>query len=226
MAVESVGRHLRFPRQERSRARTALLLDAASALMHTRPFDQIAVAEIARRAGTSVGGFYARFPTKEALLHVIDARIVADCLAAFDWALSDRVMANATVAEVVTAYTRVMVTKFREHHATLVQILRAAKSGDPDWAARTAAFNAHVHSRLRVLLEARRNQIRHENPSLAINLGLAFTSAAAREVMLANSLRVYPVRVDDERLIVELARMWMRYLGADWTSDPTGEPPC
>jgi len=180
--------------------------------MRQRSFETIPVAEIARHAGSSVGGFYARFGSKDGLLQRLDERILADCLAGFDRALSETAMRSADLAGVVRAYTRVMVTKFREHREGLIQIIRAANSGASGWAERTAGFNRHVHGRLRTLLGERKAEIAHPEPVVAIELGLAFTSAAAREAVLGNSLRAYPVSVPDEQLIAELARMWIAYL--------------
>mgnify|MGYP001248598966 CR=1 FL=1 len=214
-------RTLPRPRQARSRAREEALLRAATKLMAKRPFEAISVTEIAAAAGTSVGGFYARFGTKEGVLHHLDARIIEDALAGFDDALSDDRMADATVADVVRAYAGIMIRKFRQHRESLTTIIRVARGGDPEWAARARAFNTKVHGRLRALLTARRNEIAHPDPDLAIELGLAFASAVARETVLGNSLRAYPVAVSDDRLIAELTRMWTGYLTGRMPSKET-----
>ena len=64
----------RTPRQSRSRATLDRLLDATATLLAEKPFDEASVAEITRRAGTSVGAFYGRFPDKESLLDCFDER--------------------------------------------------------------------------------------------------------------------------------------------------------
>jgi len=56
-----VLRWVRPPQQERTRRSLGLMLDAAEALVVEKGFDESAIAEIARRAGGSVGGFYRRF---------------------------------------------------------------------------------------------------------------------------------------------------------------------
>jgi AcrR family transcriptional regulator len=58
----------RPPRQERSRQTQEALLDAAEELGTAKPYDQISVQEIASKAGFTIGAFYARFPSKGALL--------------------------------------------------------------------------------------------------------------------------------------------------------------
>ncbi len=50
------------------------ILGAAEELLREKPFDGVTVAEIVRRADSSVGAFYARFPAKAALLSALYAR--------------------------------------------------------------------------------------------------------------------------------------------------------
>lgn len=60
--------------QARSRATERRILDALEAALSDRPFDTLAMTEIAAAAGVSIGGIYARFDNKEALLHALHAR--------------------------------------------------------------------------------------------------------------------------------------------------------
>lgn len=62
------ARAVRVPRQERSRRSYRRLLAAASELFAERGYDATPVATIAQRAGLTVGAFYRRFASKEALL--------------------------------------------------------------------------------------------------------------------------------------------------------------
>jgi len=211
-------------RQDRSRETEDAIIAAATALMAERPFDQISVAEIAQRAGVSVGGFYARFKNKGALLHLLDEHFLVDTRAAFDEALGPNRMAGAGAAEVVAAYVGVMITKFRQHRREILQVMRGARAaaagqGGQGFGERARRFNDHVHGRLRTLLLERRSEIRHPDPELAINLGLFFASASAREAVLSESLRVYPVQIDDDRLAREITRAWLAFFGV-----PSPEP--
>lgn len=64
----------RAPQQARSRASLARILDAAEALMESRSLDAATVADIAGRAGVSIGSFYKRFASKDAVLEALYAR--------------------------------------------------------------------------------------------------------------------------------------------------------
>lgn len=202
-------------RQPRAQHTSDAIIDAGLALLRERDFASVSVAEIAERAGISVGGFYARFEGKEALLHVLAARVLADCANALDRALSPGRMARASVEGVVRAYVRVMVTKFREHRSAIVQVIRHARAGDPLHGLAVRDFNDHVHGRLRELLHERRHLIAHADPAVAVNIGLFLVSAAAREGVLGDNLRAYPIKVTDTMLIAELTRAYVAYLQPD-----------
>lgn len=204
--------------QDRSRETEDAIVAAATELMAERPFDQISVAEIAGRAGVSVGGFYARFKNKGALLHLLDEHFLVDSRAAFDEALAPARVRGMGAAQVVAAYVGVMVAKFREHRPEILQVMRnaraaAAGEGGRSFGERARRFNEHVHGRLRALLMERRAELTHPDPELAINLGLFFASASAREAVLSESLRAYPVQIDDDRLAREITRAYLAFLG-------------
>ena len=71
-------RWLHPPRQRRSDASLKRILDATEALLERKRFADITVAEIARKARSSVGTFYLRFPDKLALLHHLDERFARE----------------------------------------------------------------------------------------------------------------------------------------------------
>lgn len=206
------SRHERPARQARARLTSDAIRVAGLAILREHDFDQVSVAEIAARAGVSVGGFYARYEGKEALLHALAADVLGDCRSALDRALAPHRMRTASIEEVVRAYVRVMVRKFREHRTAILQVLRHARGGDPLHGLAVRDFNDHVHGRLRALLEARRHLIGHEDPSFAVNIGLFLVSAASREAILGDNLRAYPVKVTDDLLITELTRAYVAYL--------------
>ena len=65
MSPSAAGLHwVRPPQQARSQETLNRLLDAAEQLVAEKGFDDTPVAEVARRAGSSVGAFYSRFREK------------------------------------------------------------------------------------------------------------------------------------------------------------------
>lgn len=211
---------LRFARpvtQARAERSTRAIVAALLDLLRERDYDDIPVAELAQKAGLSVGGFYARFASKDALLPVVAEHLLIDCRTALDDAMDAAVTADGTdpsteMAGIIRAYVEAMVRKFRQHRRALIQVRRHAADGDPRIAATISEFNTHAHGRLRTLLQERRAVIGHPDPDLAIELGLFMASAAAREAVLAGSLRVYRARVDDEQLATEITRSYVAFL--------------
>lgn len=57
--------------QGRSREKRDLIVDALDAALKEKPFDQVSISEIAKRAGVAVGTVYQRFKNKEAFVPVI-----------------------------------------------------------------------------------------------------------------------------------------------------------
>jgi AcrR family transcriptional regulator len=198
------------------------LAEAFQALLTERGFERISVADIAARAGTSIGGFYARYGSKDALLLPAAAGLLADAEAALLAALADRRTAGKPLGFVVQSYTRVMTIKFTEHRRVLGEVFLNARGPARDAiVARVQQFNQTVHGRFRALARARLGEISHPDPELAIEFGLFQASAAAREAILKGvyntGSRLPPV----ERLTREIARGWTRYLGCP---DPTDRP--
>jgi hypothetical protein len=105
-----------------------------------------------------------------------------------------------------------MVEKFREHRDAIRQIMRHARAGDPLHGLAVRDFNDRVHGRLRALLQERRAFIGHPDPDYAVNIGLFLVSAAAREAVLGDALRAYPIKVTDDSLIEELTSAYVAYL--------------
>lgn len=65
-------------RQKRGQLTYDALIQTGFALLETKEFDEISIAELARKAGYSVGAFYARFHSKDELFDAMVARHLAD----------------------------------------------------------------------------------------------------------------------------------------------------
>ncbi len=213
MPVRSPAPAPLHPQQERSRQTAERITAAALALLERKTFAELTVTEIARRAGVSVGGFYARFASKEALLQYFDAAIVEGILARAAQELDPARLAGAGARQVVGAYIRLAVRMFRRHRPVLQQVaLRSRTSRDPSFKQRIRDANAFLHGRFRALLAERRDEIGHPDPRAAIDLGLTFVSAAMREYMLFAEFRPDFAPLGDARLARELTDAFCAYL--------------
>jgi len=85
--------NVRPPQQERSRETLDRIIEAAERLIDSRAFDTVSIDDIINEADVSRSSFYARFPSKEALLPVLFERFTERAriafLAAVDLAASE-----------------------------------------------------------------------------------------------------------------------------------------
>ncbi len=205
-------RWIRPPRQARSQQTLDRLLDAAEALLAEKGFDDAGVAEIAARAGSSVGSFYARFPDKRALLHALQERFVEEGIATTDDALHPARWSGSPIPEIVGALVAFLVRIHRERGA-LIRALRLAQATDPGFRESQRRLVDQVARGLSALLLARRAEISHPEPARAIAFGLWQLLASLLHGSLdpeeATSLR----RVPERAVPTELTRAYLAYLG-------------
>ena len=215
MAPNDTAHGQHYPVQDRSRDTAERILAAAGDLLVDRTLDDLSVADIARRAKVSVGGFYARFANKEALLHAFDARILEQATVSVERALDETRTAGWTLSQVAEAFVSVAFRFFSKNRNILRQVALRSRAGtDPAFAERVGEFNDHVHGLVRARLLARRDEIHHPDPDTALELGVIFVSAALREEVLFGERRPTPSSARGKRLVRELTRALCAYLGA------------
>ncbi len=202
---------IRPPRQARSQETLDRILDAAEAILEEKGFDAASVAEIALRAGSSVGAFYARFPDKQALLHALHERFTAEALATADVAFDPARWMGASVPEIVQRIVAFLVDIHRARRG-LLRALVLATVVDETFRARAHRLLLHVRDGLAKLL-VKRPEIRHPDPERAVAFGLWQLLASLEHATLlpeeAASLR----RIPERAFPAELARAYLAYLG-------------
>jgi len=93
-------------KRERSRATREALLDALMELLRERPYSDIGVGDIARRAGLTTGAIYARFGDKRGVALAVHDRFVERSTATMDtWGARPQ-WAEATPQEIIRGWTR------------------------------------------------------------------------------------------------------------------------
>lgn len=202
-------------RQERSLETERRIVDAAAALLETHRYDELSIAAVAKAARVSVGGLYARFCDKQALVHAVDERLVEEMDRAVVRALAPNRIAALDVEGVVRSYVQVMVRFFSRRRGLVRQVvLRARSSEDRAFTERIAAFNDRAHGALTTAVLARRDQFTHEDPEAAVPFAILFASAAAREACLFAEQRLNLSSARGRALVEELVRAFCAYLGA------------
>src|SRR6185295_6827544 len=116
------------PKQARSERTLQRLLDAAEALIKEKGHGAVSIPEIARRAGSSVGGFYARFRDKNELLRALEERHFIELLQRVEALADARRWANApTIAIVEAAVTELVASTRERRHMIAAFLVRAVE---------------------------------------------------------------------------------------------------
>lgn len=214
--ADSRSASTRAPRQPRSRKTEERILQAFGELLSGARFEDVSVQQVAGRAGVSVGGFYARFASKDDLLmHAMYAGYVRDALAEAEQVFAPGRWDGAGIAPVAEAYFGLMLRAAKGHGAVLREIVHRTR-GNPRTVAEStawAAFRRGVHEPFRSLLAERMNEIDHPDPPFALRFAFSACSSALRESVLFGHMEPSMGPVDAEVMARELARMFCRYLG-------------
>jgi AcrR family transcriptional regulator len=207
---------LNEPKQSRSERTQERLLRAAETLILEKGLADASVPEIARRARSSVGGFYARFPDKDALLRALEERFFGEMLGRVARLADAGRWADAPIARIVRACADELVTVFRERRNLIAAFLHRA-TRDPEMLAEALRFRTETAHRIAALLLPRRRELRHPDPHLAIELGVQFAFALMLQLVVVGEVRAGDRVLGDRELQTEIERNFLAYIGA-----PTG----
>jgi AcrR family transcriptional regulator len=199
---------VRPPQQERTRLSLTRMLDAAEALIAAKGIEEAGIVEIARQAGTSVGGFYRRFRDKDTLLQALHERFCEEASLTAADALEPGRWTGATLVEIVHEFAAFLVQIYREREGFFRAILTRGPA-DTIMRERTNRLFDDMSARLHVLLENHREEIRHPDPALATRFALHAMCGTLNHIV-----QVQPpaLRLDDPRLAEELARAFVAYV--------------
>lgn len=199
------------PKQARSERTLRRLLDAAEALIAERGGADLTVPELVHRAGSSVGGFYARFRDKDELLQALEERFFHELDARVAELSRPERWEGASIPEIVADLVGELVRTVREREALLRCILiRAAR--DRDTLEEGLRFRRRVSERVSALLLPRREQIGHPDPGLAVDLGVQLLFGLAQQAATLGEVRVGDRVLSDADLAREFARNFLAYL--------------
>ena len=217
----------RTPKQARSRETVERILESTEELLGTRLFEDLPLAEILRKADTSVGAFYARFDGKEALVPHLYQRYDATLHAAAARFLAPDRWRGRTLVYRASRIVRFAVREYRRHRGLMRALALHARTRPrvltPTQVENRRGLSDHA---ARLLLDAR-DEIRHADPELAARQGLFFVLAACRDkILFAEAPHPQLLAVTDRTLAVELSRALVAYLTyvPDFTSPPDPGP--
>jgi len=201
---------LKTPVQARSVASYERLVAAARAVLEEKSFDEATVAEIAARAGLTVGAFYARFGDKEALLRHLEELVFDEmrALVAEVAARADR--REGSAAELVGDLVAALAGIYRSSRAVCRALVLRSRT-DAALRERLRALNRENIERIVAALAAS-GSIGHDEPERALEFALLAERSLLREAILFGEGFALGRGWDDEALLEETTRMIVRYL--------------
>ena len=203
---------VRPPQQARSQQTLTRLLDAAEELAAEKGFDDTTVAEVARRADSSVGAFYARFRDKDALLNAVYQRYLEQAQATADDVLDPERWDGAAVPEILRAVVRFVVSVYRDQGG-LIRAFVVRGHSDSDFRERQERYSDYVNARLAKLLLARSAELDTDDPERASAFALTVMFATIESSVLFGELRTGALTFSDDELAAELTRACLNTLG-------------
>ncbi len=207
------------PKQARSEQTLYRILDAAEALIEQKGLADASIPEIARWAGSSVGGIYARFRDKNQLLRALEERFFNDLSRRLDELTRPERWADAPIPEIARAAVAELVGVFRERNA-LIQAFVFRAVQDPEFREEGLRFRHMVSDRFVTLLRPRFRQIDHPHPELAIDLGVQLAFGLLYQIAVFGEARAARRPLADAELVDELVRMFLRYVGVHVRRSP------
>ena len=202
------------PLQARSRATRNRILGALARLLGSKTFDQISVAELIEAAPCSMSSFYARFPTKEALLNAFHDRFFEVSTAHIDRALSRIASDKAAPEQRMQMLVEFVLRSYRDNRGLLRSLILHDRT-HPD-----SGFSARRHAYKRNVLEAFLAIMRDENgrpvsPSARSSAAFALwlVVQAIEQIVLFDDPMMAPKPITEREVVEHLTAVLRRTVG-------------
>lgn len=204
---------VRPPVQTRSQQTLQRLLDAAEAMINEHGIDNVTVQQIAKRAGSSVGAFYARFKDKEALLRSVFDRFTHESAATVNDIFTPERWAGVEAATVLETIIRFTLRVFHDRGG-LVAAYTARAARDPELTSIGEQLGEQIADLIYALLEQRGEQLEHPEPKKAVRL-MVWLVLSAFEARSQHAPRARDLigPIPEHEVAAEITRMCVNYLG-------------
>jgi AcrR family transcriptional regulator len=213
---------VRPPRQRRSAETLERIVRAAEELLVEREWDSATVDDIVRRAKSSKGSFYSRFPDKGALLEYLTIRTLAGASDLWRDRLDPARWRGVPVTALIDHFIDVSIHDYRRAPAPLraLFIHSLEHPNDSEFDALTAELNATIRDQLSTLLRERADEFSHPRPATAARVVFLMVDVLVRELVFFEEPRQGPLRLSDRALRTELRRSLRAYLGVNRAGSP------
>jgi AcrR family transcriptional regulator len=209
---------VRTGQQSRSQKTQESLLDAAAILFSEKGVDATSVADVAARAGCSVGSVYHHFRDKKTLLYAVFDRMTEELRATTREALDPARWEGASIADILRGYLEFSLEIGRQRPAFKRAGFEASRS-DPALREHLAELHSELDQGLTKLLLGRRDEIGHPDPVLAIGFVLDQIASTLKTRLDASLMPTQLASRSDEEFVCEALRAACAYLQLELTEE-------
>lgn len=197
------------PKQARSLKTEQRLLDAAEALLHKNGISGLSIAEVVRKARSSVGSFYARFGDKDDLLRALHRRKLQRVLDALD-ALQPQISTMPLEEAIAMCMEQLVLHHRSTARSTAAFISRSAN--DPNAWSETIALHLRMVERIAALLLTAQGTTTHADPARAMRFGLHLVFSFLGDLAVHGQADDVSSPFPEDELPRELTRILVAYL--------------
>lgn len=209
--MDPTERYVIEPRQRRSRETLDRIVRATRELLRDTVLEELSVEDIARRAKCSVGTFYQRFPSKDAILPYLLSTHYAE----FAQRVEEMITATAKLdlRGRSGAIVRLLASVAIEDRGLIrTLVLRNQQRPESIPPAIRESASAMLEGIYDHLLECQ-DEIRHPHPRRAAAVGLLMVAASIRErLILGGTTQAAALGIDADELASELVTALTSYL--------------
>lgn len=198
-------------KQGRSERTINAILDAAESLIAEKGVDATSIADIASQAECSVGAVYHHFKDKTELQRAIFNRMIKGMEATGGAALDPSRWEGASILDILHGYLEFSLQLARTNPGRKQAVHEIAKT-IPSMQALLLEQEIELHTNLRRLLMARKKEVKHPDPDLAIRFAIDQCSAILK---LRRDKKITPSQTEkrsDEKIIEQTLKSMAAYL--------------
>ena len=201
----------RTGQQSRSEKTQSALLDAAEELILEKGTDATSIADIAKRADSSVGAVYHHFKDKTALYYALFHRMTATYEALNKQASDPKLWEGASIRDLCQGYLEIVLTTARENTAAKAAV-SAVIADFPDLSAHYCEIQGETRKALLGLVLARRDEIGRPDAEGAAAFAIDQLSAMVRVYLDASMRPASLAPLDESQFVAQSVELVARYL--------------
>lgn len=209
---------VREGQQDRSRKTQARLLDAAEELFGVNGIGGATINEISAAAGCSIGAFYHHYRDKRAIQFALFDRYAIEFEETTAVALDPERWEGARVADILQGYVQVTIAHDRDRPSRLRSAVELARV-EPEIFSHMTKMRVMLDNGIRELLLARREEIGHPDPDLAVTFVLDQLGSMLRTRLHEPSMPSRFATHPDEVFLDEAMRSVCVYLMVDMPTE-------